>query len=196
MSTTFLSRCLSVGVMALAFAPPALAQERHVVELSGAYQFLLKLPEDESLYPNSSNYPVGFAASAAWNATRRLALLGEFSQSATTVPKEDVVGHFSAIDRTAYSTTGGARWRFGSLFVQALFGQAAVAEQREELLGSVDEVKTGVLLQPGFGFDIAVTSRVSTLIQVDYRHVTSDEGPYKRQIRIAAGVAVGVGPRR
>ena len=188
--------CLVLVCLLLGAAQSAMAQDRPHVDVAGGYQYVRALFEDDS---DALNYPKGLFASAAWNVTNRLALVGEFARSAEFAPAQvdfeaDVL-RFGDIDSTLYSTLGGVRWWFEHVFVQALIGQVAVRTRADLLSGTLDETVTDTMIQAGAGVNVPITSHVAARVHGDYRHVRGNEGPFKRQFRIAVGAAVGIGGR-
>lgn len=166
----------------------AFAQDRHPLELSGGYQNLIDIDEDADV----TTFKNGMSAAAAWNITRRLAAVGEFTRSSTTIEQ---TAPFPPTERTVFTTMGGVRLRFGGLFVQALIGQLAVRTHEERLLGTLDETVTDMAVQPGIGVDFAQIGRISGRVQVDYRKSLSDPSTFRHQFRVGTGAVVGIGAR-
>jgi hypothetical protein len=188
-----ISRSVRLGMLlmvALA-ARPAFAQDTAPVEVAVGYQYLIDLNDDSDV----THYKRGLLASAAWNATRRLALVGEFSRSAMT--SDDGGGlQFAPIDRTLYTSMGGVRFWFGGLYVQTLVGQFAVRSQRELLLGSEDRTETELVVQPGVGFNVVRVGRITARVLGDYRRMLSNDTAFAHQFRVGVTAAVGLGGSR
>ncbi len=176
--------------MVVAVARSAEAQDEPRFDVSGGYQYII----DVSDYADLTRYPKGVFASAGWNATDWLGMVGEFTLGTTTIEVGDSA-RFGPIDSTVYTTMGGVRFHLGGVFVQALLGQLAVRTRKELLFGALDETVTGLAVQPGLGFDFAHVGRFSGRFLVDYRALLSDESTFGYQIRVAAGVVVGLGRR-
>lgn len=192
-ATSTFARTAVFAVLFLLAGLPAHAQSPGIVEFSGGYQFLFDMPENFN--EESGAFTTGFFASAAWNVTRRLGFVYEFSRSAKVLPLEDNVGSFADGEATVYGNLGGARFRFGSFFVQALLGQVALQKKEELLLGVSDSTVTDLALQPGAGVDLQITERVAARIQGDYRHFLGSDDDFGKQFRFAAGVVVGLWAR-
>ena len=165
--------------LTLFLASSSVAQETPVVELSGGYQYMSDISAEET-------FPQGWFASAGWNVTDWLAIVGEFTNSARTIEGSDI---------KVYTTMGGVRFRNGGFFGQVLVGQLAIQLEEFILIGTLDQTLTETAIQPGVGFDIGISNSVSARIKADYLHIFSDEDDFGRQLRIAAGVVVGIGGR-
>ncbi len=164
-------------LLILFLASSSLAKEPPVAELSGGYQYVFDIPAIESV-------PQGFFVSAGWNATGWLSIVGEFAGSSKTVESDSF---------KIYTTMGGVRFRKGGFFGQFLIGQFALRFDEERSSGRFEETATDTAIQPGVGWDIRLSNRVSARIQVDYRQLLSDEDEYGQELRVAAGVVVGFG---
>jgi hypothetical protein len=189
--------CLFVCLVVLGSGRVALAQDHHLIEVAAGYQFIDPTGSDPYRYPDTVRYTSGLFAGIAWNATSRLAVVGEFGRSAKTIPvSAETLNVFGPTSQTLYTNAAGVRYWLGRVFVQGLFGQGALAAQKEQLQGTLDRTTTGTLVQPGVGVNLAVSDRIAGRILGDFQYLVSDNGPFKRQFRIGGGVAVGIGPRR
>jgi hypothetical protein len=183
--------------MALAFSHEVVAQDRQVVEVSGGYQYITPVLANQFTHPDAVTYTNGVLAGVAWNATRRIAIVGEFGRSAKTIEvPADAVSVFGSTDQTLYTNAAGIRFWFGRWFVQGLFGQGALVATKTQLLGTLERTTTGTLVQPGVGVNLPVSDRIAARLLADWQYLPSEQGPFRRQLRIGAGVAVGIGARR
>jgi hypothetical protein len=180
---------IALVFLALLAARPALAQDRPHLDLSGGYQYALEFAD----FDDVRQYKNGFFASAGWNVLNRVAVVGEFSQSALTLEVGDSA-RFAPVDAKVYTAMGGGRVRPGNggFFVQALFGQLAVEEKGDTVLGRRETTRTETAFQPGVGFDIGIGQAVAARILIDYRMLMSDEDAFGRQMRIGVGAAVSL----
>ena len=180
---------IALSFIALLITRPALAQDRPRLDLSGGYQYALEFAD----FDDVRQYKSGFFASAGWNVLNRVAIVGEFSQSAVTIPVGDSI-RFAPIDAKVYTVMGGGRLRPRNtgFFVQGLFGQLAVEEKRDTVLGRLETTRTEMAFQPGVGFDIGFGETIAARILIDYRMLLSEEDAFGRQMRIGIGTAVSL----
>jgi hypothetical protein len=180
---TFLTRWLLslLCPVALAGASPASAQDRSIFELSGGYQYLFDISDAEP-------FPMGVVASAGWNATGALALVGEFAYSAKTFAGS------RPRDGKVYSTLGGIRIGRG-LFGQILIGQLAVRTREEQLLGTLITTQTETAFQAGGGYNLGLTGGLLLRVTGDYRQPFRGSEVFGRQFRGTASLVIGIGGR-
>jgi opacity protein-like surface antigen len=168
------------GAVMLSIPRTADAQGRPTVELAGGYQYVI----------SNDMFPRGLFASAAWNATGWLAIIGEFSQAKSTF-----VRTAETETVTLYSTLGGVRFRRGGFFAQVLVGQGASQSRRQILAGVQDKTETDYAIQPGAGVDFRVTRTISVRLEGSFLRRMASDARFPMQGRISTGVVVGLGSR-
>jgi opacity protein-like surface antigen len=165
----------------LGVAVPASAQDRHILELSGGYQYMFDVTDAEQ-------FSTGVVGSAGWNVVGSMALVGEFAYSQKTF------GGSRRRDGKVYSSMGGVRVG-RRLFGQVLIGQLAIRTREEQLLGTLIITRAEFAFQAGAGYDVDLTGNLSIRLSGDYRQPFSGSEDFGRQFRGATSFVVGIGRR-
>lgn len=183
------------AVILLCVPVPSLAQDNPAGDIAGGYSFTRDFRVKENL-------PLGWFASGAYNITDWLAAVGEIGES---TKKFDF-----SVDSDTFSTTtrlqtflGGARHarrlKGTTPFAQVLVGVARETGGVAIFRPSIATPQTKLTLQPGGGIDVPATDRISVRLAADYRRIfarrENTDQEDSNQIRIAAGLVVGIGSR-
>ncbi|HLG54283.1 MAG TPA: hypothetical protein VI485_03065 [Vicinamibacterales bacterium] len=177
---------VSTAVLAPRPASAQAAQAAPMAEVAGGYVFLRDFEIDESL-------PAGWFASAAFNLTDMIAVVGEVSGSYATI---QLFG--AAVDANVHTFMGGARFfrRMDRLtaFAQVLAGVAR-ADGGVDFLGvQISDSVTDFAIQPGGGVDVRLTERLAARFGADYRRIFSEDSD-GNEFRFLAGMVLGFGSR-
>ena len=158
------------GLLILALACPALAQEVYpVVEFGVGYSLL----RDNELETND----IGFVASATGNATRWLGIESEFS------------GRF---DRASWSYVGGPRLTLRRARTSSYF-HLLLGGARETGLISGNSKPLEAAAHAGGGVNMWMTPKVAINFGGDYRKIYGNFGANRSEVRFNIGVVFGAG---
>lgn len=141
-------------------------------------------------YELRETFTKGWVVSAAGHLWRGLSLVGEVGGNYRTLSFGE-----TDFDLSMHAYLGGIRirreHRAVTPFAQVLAGMARAA------VSSPDggESDYAFALQPGGGVDIRITDRLAVRVQGDYRFISEERAQF-RELRVAAGLAFGLGGHR
>jgi opacity protein-like surface antigen len=173
---------LTIGLTALVAtlaAAPAAAQQQPRTTISGGYGWLRESGIGGS---PAVTYNKGWVVSFAQRITTvRLAIVGEAGgqyRQASAIEGHSLYGFLGGL---RFALTHGSRV---STFAQVLAGV--------ERFSSPGFSEAGFAFQPGGGLDFALHKRVAIRVQGDFR-LAHEEGVTFHEVRVAAGIVVGLG---
>jgi opacity protein-like surface antigen len=225
--TTSLRTVLALAVGALLALPPASAFAQDIntmpvprVEASAGYAFMRDMSKRELTGFDHVNFPAGWYATAAFNPTEWLGLVGEASGNYRNDLNFDVGQLLEEPDLTGlsigtgdvhqYTALGGVRIfrKFGRVvpFGQVLAGVVHVrTTQTPSALGTElgftleKATDNNFGIQPGGGVTVYLTENLGVRLAADYRSMidfnNEETNDYYNAIRVVGGFNLQWGPR-
>jgi hypothetical protein len=157
---------LTFGVALLVLAFPAMAQDDNApkVEVFAGYSFLSV--DTTSLFGERENFPTGFNADIAFNATRNFALVVDFQGHFKTF--EDPGFPDIKIHAISFHTGPRLKVRSGKVepFVHGLFGFTNLKAEQQ---GFFDDSENAFSVKAGGGFDVVASKHIAIrLVEFNY----------------------------
>ncbi len=195
--------------LSFVFTQSALAQETPRVEIFGGYSYLRVTTDDDFLGPNGGSGSLdsisgnGFMTSAAYNLTKRIGIVGEFSRHTKETNLQNLIrqtGIPNVRVETRVSTfLFGPRFTLRSEsvepFAHFLVGGAHGSFDISGLGVSASDSGTAFTFAAGGGVDIKFSQRlVVRLVQADYLR-TLTGGSDLNSGRISTGLVFRIGER-
>ncbi|MGH9840236.1 MAG: outer membrane beta-barrel protein [Blastocatellia bacterium] len=197
------------GFLFFVFTQSAVAQETPRVEIFGGYSYLRVTTDDNLLGPNGASGSLdsisanGFMTSAAYNLTKRIGIVGEFSRHTKETNLQNLIRQTGIpnlrVETRVNTFLFGPRFtlRTDSIepFAHFLVGGAQGSFDISGLGVSSSDSGTAFTFAAGGGVDIKFSPKIVVrLVQADYLRTTIN-GPDLDSGRISTGIVFRIGER-
>ena len=197
------------GFLFFALTQSAMAQETPKVEIFGGYSYLRVTTDDDFLSPNGASRSLdsisgnGFMTSAAYNLTKRIGIVGEFSRHTKETNLQNLIRQTGIpnvrVETRVNTFLFGPRFTLRSEsvepFAHVLIGGAHGSFDVSGVGASVSNSGTAFTFAAGGGLDIKFSPKIVVrLVQADYLR-TLTGGSDLNSGRISTGIVFRIGER-